>query len=203
MRVIGLTGGIATGKSTVGAMLRELGAQLIDADQLAREVVEPNTPAFAELNKRFPEVFDPEGHLDRRKLGERVFSDPAERAALNAIVHPRIQQRFAEKVDELARRGVEMVIYDAALLFENGLQSQMDGVIVVISPSELQVQRLITRNGLSRDQAQARLASQMPMSEKVRQATWVIDNSGEPASTRQQVLRLWGTLQGSQQTGAR
>src|ERR1700737_815558 len=104
MRVIGLTGGIASGKSTVSAMLRELGAQLIDADQLAREVVEPNTPAFAELNKRFPEVFNPEGQLDRRKLAERVFSDPAERAALNAIVHPRIQQRFAEKVDELARR---------------------------------------------------------------------------------------------------
>jgi dephospho-CoA kinase len=194
IRVIGLTGGIATGKSSVSSILRELGADLIDADQLAREVVEPNAPAYPALLSRFPEAFDSAGRLDRAKLAERVFRNPAERAALNAITHPHIHQRFLEQLQELARRGVDLVVYDVPLLIENGLQTQMDGVILVTAPVPLQLQRLMARNGLSLEQAEARLSSQMPISEKLRHATWVIDNSGDSANTREQVRKLWRSL---------
>lgn len=196
MKIIGLTGGIASGKSTVSAMLRELGAEVLDADVIAREVVEPGTPGLEEVARRFPGVVGPDGRLDRQKLGARIFADAAERSALNAILHPRIQQAFLEKTQALAERGVEQVIYDAPLLVENKLHQWMDGVIVVDVPREVQVQRLMVRNGLTREQAEERLASQLPLSEKKKVATWVVDNSGELANTRAQVEAVWRSIRG-------
>ena len=145
MRVVGLTGGIASGKSTVSAMFRELGAQVIDADQVAREVVEPGTPALEEIARRFPGVVDAAGRLDRTALGARVFSDATERRALEAIVHPRIRDEVARRTEALARVGVQVVLYDAALLIENGLHRGMDGVILVSAPEAVQRARLAAR----------------------------------------------------------
>ncbi len=121
MKLYGLTGGIASGKSTVSRMLRELGAQVLDADVIAREVVEPGTPGLKAVAERFPGVLGPDGHLDRAKLGARVFGDPKERSALNAILHPLIGQEFLLRTHALARQGVERVLYDAPLLIENRL----------------------------------------------------------------------------------
>lgn len=195
MRLIGLTGGIASGKSTVSAILRELGACVLDADEIAREVVEPGTPALEDISRRFPGVIGPDGRLDRARLGERIFQDPGERAALNAIVHPRIHRSVLEKTQALAARGVELVIYDAPLLIENRLHEGMDGVILVDAPPELQIARLMARNRLTRPQAEERLAAQLPMAEKRRHATWVIDNSGDQVKTREQVEALWRSIQ--------
>lgn len=194
MRLIGLTGGIASGKSTVSAILRELGAHVLDADEIAREVVEPATPALADITRRFPGVVGPDGRLDRAALGARVFQNPAERAALNAIIHPRIQQAFLEKTQALAERGVDVVVYDAPLLIENGIHAWMNGVILVDAPRELQLARLMARNALSQEAAEQRLSAQLPLVEKRKHATWIVDNAGDLASTRAQVEAVWRTI---------
>ena len=195
MRIIGLTGGIATGKSAVSAMLRDLGTAVIDADEIAREVVVPGSPAFLDIQGRFPDAIGPDGRLDRAKLAAVIFGNAQERAALNAIIHPRIHQAFLEKKATLAKRGVPLAIYDAALLIENDLQYEMDGVILVTAPREVQIARLKQRNGLTRDEAKARLSSQMPLSEKKRFASWIIDNSGDLSSLRAQVAKVWKSIQ--------
>jgi dephospho-CoA kinase len=194
VRLIGLTGGIATGKSTVSAMLRALGARILDADEIAREVVEPGTPGLSEIAERFPGVVAGDGRLDRAALGALVFANEGERRALNAILHPRIQEAFIEKTQRLASEGIELVIYDAALLIENALHQVMDGVILVIAPMGAQITRLVQRNGLSEQEARARIAAQLPLSEKQRHATWVIDNGGSVEATRLQVERLWAEI---------
>lgn len=194
MRLLGLTGGIASGKSTVSGFLRELGAAVLDADEIAREVVEPGTPALEDIARRFPGVLGPDGRLDRTRLGERIFQSSQERTALNAIVHPRIQQAVLEKTQALAEQGVSLVIYDAPLLIENRLHEALDGVILVEIPPELQIARLMARNALTRAQAEERLAAQMPLAEKRRHATWIIDNSGDVAKTREQVEALWRSI---------
>ncbi|MBN1208150.1 MAG: dephospho-CoA kinase [Myxococcaceae bacterium] len=194
MHLYGLTGGIASGKSTVSRMLRELGAEVLDADLVAREVVEPGTPGLAAVAARFPGVVGPDGRLDRAKLGARVFADAAERAALNRIIHPLISQAVLEKTQALAERGVERVIYDAPLLIENGLHAGMEGVVLVWVPRALQKARLMGRDGLDEQAAEARLASQLPLDEKRQYATWLVDNSGELASTRAQVERVWQAM---------
>jgi dephospho-CoA kinase len=194
LKLYGLTGGIASGKSTVSRMLRELGAHVLDADVIAREVVEPGTPGLAEVATRFPGVLGPDGRLDRARLGARVFADPAERAALNALLHPRIGAAFLEKTQALAARGVERLIYDAPLLIENGLHAGMDGVVLVWVPRELQKQRLMARDGLEAQAAEARLAAQLPLEEKRRHATWIVDNTGELLSTRAQVEEVWRAM---------
>lgn len=195
MQIIGLTGGIATGKSTVSRMFRELGADVIDADQIAREVVAPGSPALIEIQRRFPTVIAADGQLERAKLGTIIFADPKQRGALNAILHPRIHHAFLAKKSELAGRGVAVALYDAALLIENELHHDMDGVILVTAPRELQIARLAQRNGLTRQEAEARLSAQMPLEDKTRFARWIIDNSGDLASTRAQVEKLWASIQ--------
>jgi dephospho-CoA kinase len=194
LRLYGLTGGIASGKSTVSRMLRELGAHVLDADAIAREVVEPGTPGLAEVAARFPGVLGPDGRLDRARLGARVFADPAERAALNALLHPRIGAAFLQKTQALAEQGVERVLYDAPLLIENGLHAGMDGVLLVWVPRELQKQRLMARDGLDAQAAEARLAAQLPLEEKRRHATWIVDNTGDLISTRAQVEEVWRAM---------
>lgn len=197
MRVIGLTGGIASGKSTVSAMLRELGAEIIDADQLAREIVEPGQPALEEIARRFPGVLTPDGRLDRPKLGAHIFAHPEERAALNAITHPRVRELFEKKTAALEARGIDRVVYDVPLLIESGLQHGMEAVILVVVPREVQLARLMARDGFTREQAEARLNAQMPLEQKVPHATYVVDNSGSLDQTREQVERAWKSLVGA------
>jgi dephospho-CoA kinase len=196
VRLFGLTGGIASGKSTVTRMFRELGAHVLDADLIARQVVEPGTPGLADVAARFPGVLDAEGRLDRAKLGARVFGDPAERAALNALLHPRIRDEFARQTLALEAQGVARVLYDAPLLIENNLHLGMDGVVLVWVPRALQKARLMARDGLPEEAAEARLAAQLPLDDKRAQATWVVDNSGELPATRAQVENIWRSILG-------
>jgi dephospho-CoA kinase len=191
MRVVGLTGGIASGKSTVSAMFRELGAEVIDADQVARDVVEPGTPGLQEVARRFPGVVDGSGQLDRAALGRRIFADPTERRALEAILHPRIREEVARRTEALARTGVTVVLYDAALLIENGLHRGMDGVVLVSVPESVQRSRLAERDGLEEADITARLAAQLPLADKRASATWVVDNGGSLDETRAQVRQIW------------
>jgi dephospho-CoA kinase len=197
MRIIGLTGGIASGKSTVSAMFRALGARVIDADQVARDVVAPGTPGLAEVAARFPGVVDGSGKLDRAALGARVFADAGERLALERIVHPRIREEVARRTEALAGAGVRVVLYDAALLIENGLHHGMDGVILVSGPEAVQRARAAARDGLDDAAISARLAAQLPLAEKRAAATWVVDNSGTLDETRAQVQRIWEEIHGS------
>ncbi|HLM47216.1 MAG TPA: dephospho-CoA kinase [Myxococcaceae bacterium] len=194
MKLYGLTGGIASGKSTVSRMLRELGAHVLDADVIAREVVEPGTPGLQAVAERFPGVLGPDGRLDRAKLGARVFGDPQERAALNALLHPLIGQQFMLRTQALAEQGVERVLYDAPLLIENRLHLGMDGVVLVWVPREEQKARLMARDGLDEAAADARLAAQLPLDEKRQHATWVVDNSGELGTTRARVEEVWRAM---------
>ncbi len=190
MRVIGLTGGISTGKSTVSAMLRALGAHVIDSDILARQVVEPGQPAFTEISARFPTVIK-SGSLDRAALGARIFAHEDDRAALNAIVHPRVREATAQAIAALEGQGVSLVVNDVPLLIENGLFASMNGVILVVAPIDVQRSRLMARNRLTQDQAQARIDAQLPLDEKRKHARWVIDNGGSLETTQKQVERVW------------
>jgi dephospho-CoA kinase len=196
VRLVGLTGGIASGKSTVAEMLRSLGASVIDADQVARDLVRPGQPALAEIARRFPGTVDAAGQLDRAALASRIFSDQAERAALNAIVHPRIQTEVARRTELLDQAGVRTVLYDAALLIENGLHHAMDGVIVIWVPPDVQRSRLMARDSLSVEEADRRIQAQSPLDDKRALATWVVDNTGSREQTRAQVVEIWKALGG-------
>jgi dephospho-CoA kinase len=194
MDVIGLTGGIASGKSTVAGMLRDLGATVIDADEASRAVVEPGTPGLAAIVEAFgPEILDG-GRLDRWKLGAIIFEDQAARRRLEAITHPLIRAWMAERQQEAADRGEERVVVDIPLLYENGLDRGLEAVIVVYAPAEVEMERLMARNGFSRTEAEQRLAAQLPIEEKKARATYVIDNSGSREQTREQVRRLWNQI---------
>jgi dephospho-CoA kinase len=190
VRIWGLTGNIGSGKSTVGRMLAARGIPVVDADQVAREVVAPGRPALREIASRFAAVLLPDGSLDRKALAARVFADPAERAALNAIVHPRIAEEVATRMAELAAGGEEVAVYEAALIVENALQHGLDGLIVVTAPAQAQVARLRMRDNMSEEEARARIDSQLPAAEKARQATVVIDNAGSEEELAAQVEQL-------------
>jgi dephospho-CoA kinase len=186
--VIGLTGGIASGKSTVGKLLADEGALVVDADQLARAVVEPGQPALAELVARFgAAILTPEGQLDRKRLGAIAFADPAARADLGRITHPRIAAASARAIADASERGARVVFYEAALLVENRAHAGLAGLIVVAATPEVQEQRLVTRDGLTIDDARARIAAQAPLAAKLAAATWVITNDGDPAELEAQV----------------
>lgn len=196
-RVIGLTGGIGSGKSTVAAMLAELGAERIDADAIARELVEPGQPALAEIERAFGrEVLEPDGRLDRKKLAARVFTDAPARARLNAILHPRIAIETARRIGEARARDAKVVVYEAALLVENGIHRALDGLIVVSAPPEAQVARAVARDGMSEAEARARVSAQAPLEAKLAAATWVVDNGGSREATLAQVAALWPKLGG-------
>jgi dephospho-CoA kinase len=196
MRVIGLTGGIASGKSTVAAMLRELGAPIVDADLLARQVVEPGSPALAEIAQRFgADMLAADGTLDRKKMGERIFADPGARATLNAITHPRIAQASAAALADFAAAGHKVAIYEAALLVENRIHERLGGLIVVSVPDDVQIARLRARDGLDEEGARARVSAQLPLASKVAVADWVVDNGGSVEHTRAEVERIWRAIQ--------
>ena len=190
---IAVTGGIASGKTLVSEVLARLGATVIDADLLAREVVEPGTPGLAEIVERFgPGIVGPDGCLDRAALGEIVFSDAEARADLNAIVHPRVRAR-AREIEAAAPPGT-MVAHIIPLLVETGQQDDYDGVLLVDAPDELREERLIRRNALTRQQARARIVAQATREERLAIADWVIDNAGTPEKTVAQVESWWACI---------
>lgn len=203
--LVGLTGGIASGKSTVSRQLAELGAHVIDADILAREVVAPGEPAWQAIVEMFGrDVLRPDETLDRARLGAIVFADPAARRRLEAITHPAIQARRQAALAALAARGFEgVVIQDAALLIEVGGAAHVDRLVVVYATPEAQLTRLMRRDGLERAEGERRIASQMPLAEKVRLAHYVIDNSDTPEETEAQVRAVHAALVAEQRARRR
>jgi dephospho-CoA kinase len=196
--VIGLTGNIATGKSVVAGMLQALGAQVIDADEVAHEVIRTGTPAWQQVvDLCGEEILRPDGEIDRARLGQRVFADPEELARLEQIVHPEVIAECALRLElptAEAAAGVaqpQVTILEAIKLIEAGMASQCDEVWVVDCPREVQLQRLTEKRGLSVEQAELRIDAQPPQAEKVAVADVVIDNSGTLAETRAQVEREW------------
>lgn len=194
-RIVGLTGGIGSGKSTVARFFEARGAAIIDADRLAREAVLPGTPGFAAVVARFgPGVLGPGGDLDRAALGRIVFGDEEARRALNAIVHPEVARLAAERMAALSAAGRALIVYDVPLLFENGLERYLPETIVVSVPEEIQRARVRARDGLSPEEIEARLRAQLPLADKAARATYVIDNSGSLADTEASVDALWKNL---------
>jgi dephospho-CoA kinase len=190
---VGLTGGIGAGKSEVSARLAAQGAVVIDADAIAREVVEPGTEGLAEVVAAFgPEVLLPDGTLDRPRLGEIVFADPELRGKLNEIVHPRVGARMAELEREAGSASI--VVHDVPLIAESGRTDAYDLVVVVDVPPRVQLDRLVRRRGMTREQAEARMAAQASREQRLAIADIVIDNSGSLAELDRQVGDLWSEL---------
>ena len=196
---LGLTGGIASGKSAVAAMLRELGFAVLDADSLAHRLIEPGQPAYDEVLHEFgPEVVAPDGHVDRAKLSAIVFVDRARLDRLNAIVHPRVAEVVFRQFEEWQRNGTrDAAFVEAALLIESGIHKKLDGLVVAWCKPEQQLERLLAR-GLSEAEARRRIAAQLPVEEKLRLATEKIDCSGSLEQTRRQVEALATKLRRSQ-----
>ena len=194
--LVGLTGGIATGKSTVSEAFRRLGCVIIDADVLAREVVEPGEPAYPEIVAEFGrDVLQPDGALDRKKLGALVFADADKRRRLEAITHPRIRERFLRRVQELADRDFGgIAIFDAAVMIESGNYKTMDRLVVVVADPASQAARLRARDGTDEAEGRRRIASQMPLGEKAKLADYVIDNSGDREATLAEVVWVHQSL---------
>jgi dephospho-CoA kinase len=192
MRVIGLTGGIASGKSTVAVLLEREGAAVVDADRLAREVVEPGEEALAAIVAEFGDkVLNSDGTLNRAALGEIVFANAVARRKLEAITHPAIRKRAKERLDRLEEAGTPVAFYMAPLIFEAGLAPRFDEIWVVYVSPEIQLERLMARDGLNREAALARIRSQIPMDEKRALGTVVIDNSGTRENLEAEVRRVW------------
>ncbi|WP_150242621.1 dephospho-CoA kinase [Nocardiopsis quinghaiensis] len=195
MLKVGLTGGIGSGKSAVSAGLAAYGATVIDADAIAREVVEPGTPGLAAVVAEFgEEVLTPEGRLDRPRLGEIVFADEERLARLNAIVHPLVGERSAQLMEEAVASGVEVVVYDVPLLVENGLGPLYDVVVVVDAPDEVRVERVAVNRDMPREQVRARIRAQADREARLAAADLVVDNSGTREELRERVAELWSEL---------
>lgn len=193
--IIGLTGSIASGKSTVSKMLQEKGYPIVDADIVAREVVEPGTETLAKIEALFgPEVIREDGSMNREKVGALIFSDPAKRKQLNDIIHPAIRAEMLRQKNEFIAEGHNTVIMDIPLLFESKLQHFVDKILVVSVTEENQLSRLMERNGLSEKDARARIASQLPMFVKEEGADAVIYNNGsveQAAHQLDKILEQW------------
>ncbi|HKA50395.1 MAG TPA: dephospho-CoA kinase [Candidatus Dormibacteraeota bacterium] len=197
MRVVGLTGGIATGKSTVSAMLRRLGATVIDADEATRAVQAPATEGLRRLAQEFgPTIVTADGELDRARLAEIAFNDPDARRRLNAIVHPLVREWMARRQQEAAERGDQIVVLDIPLLFESRGAGAFEDVLLVYAPEDLQIRRLVELRGMTTEQARARVAAQMPIEEKRKLATHVIENTGTMPQLQAQVDRVWAGIAG-------
>lgn len=190
--IVGLTGGIACGKSTVAKMFAQLGAVIIDADQVAREVVEPGEKGHEAIIHRFgPQILHESGELNRKALGDIVFKDKSALADLNAILHPLIRTRMNEKKEEAKLAHPPLIIMDIPLLFESKQKNTVEAVIVVYVPPAEQLKRLMERDHLSREDAQRRIDAQLPIEDKKKWADHLIDNSGSLEETREQVEALF------------
>ena len=197
-KIIGLTGGIASGKSTVSQLLRELGAEIYDADEVAKLIVEPGKPAWKELVTEFGEnILNSDQTINRAKLGQIVFASAQARTKLNEITHPRVIEMFSKTVDEFKgqKSHSPALILDVPLLIEAKMDNLVDEIWLVYVQPETQVKRLMKRNGLTTEEALARLAAQMPIDEKRHYADVIIDNQGSIEETRQNVIKLWKELQ--------
>lgn len=195
MLVLGLTGGIASGKSMVAEMFQRLGAEVVSADVLAREVVRPGSKTLACIAERFGnEVLQSDGSLNRPFLAEKIFSDPQARKALDRITHPAIADLASRRFEEYAQKGARIVVYDAPLLYEAGADAQVDRVVVVAVDEATQLRRLMLRDGLDRMAAKARIDAQMSLEHKIARAHYVIDNNGSLEATRKQVMVLVARL---------
>lgn len=193
---IGLTGGIATGKSTVSRLLEARGVRIVDADVIARDVMNPGQPLLAAVAARFgSEFLLPDGGLDRRRMAAHIFERPEERQALNAIVHPAIRAEIRRQVDAYEAADPEAIVAaDIPLLYESGLEELYEKIVVVYVPRPVQLTRLMRRDGLSPEQAEGRLNAQLDIEDKKRRADYVIDNAGTPEDTERQVERLLESL---------
>jgi dephospho-CoA kinase len=194
--VAGLTGGIATGKSTVAAIFASAGAVVIDADRIAREAVRPGTAVHADIVAHFGNgVVREDGAVDRKRLAAIIFADPAEQRALERMVHPQVKREVAAQLDRLRRDAPgSVVIVDVPLLFETGMERGLDPTILVYVPEAVQLRRLIARDGLTHDEALRRIAAQMPIETKRARAAIVIDNSGTLEDTGRQALEVYRRL---------
>lgn len=202
--IAGLTGGIASGKSTIARFLSEVGAQVVDADKIAREVVKPGTPGYNAILAFFGRtILLPDGDIDRKRLGEIIFNDPDKKASLDAIVHPLVFERSAEMIAQIAAETPDaVVIMDVPLLMEANMGRDLKEVIVVYVPEALQLERLMNRDGIDEQAAMARIRSQMPIEEKRRRATVVIDNSGTIVESRRRALAVFNRLKHRSKTAA-
>jgi dephospho-CoA kinase len=196
MYIIGLTGGIGSGKSTVSARLAELGATVVDADLISREVVEPGEPALAELGETFDGVLKADGTLDRAELARQAFSSPEGTAKLNAITHPRIRERTVRQFREAAEAGARYLVYDMPLLIENKETDKVQTVLVVDAPDELRIRRLVDQRGLDEADARRRIAAQIDRETRLAAADTVLDNSGTREDLLAQVDAFWAGLPG-------
>ncbi|KRT74730.1 MAG: dephospho-CoA kinase, dephospho-CoA kinase [Deltaproteobacteria bacterium CSP1-8] len=191
MRVFGLTGGICSGKSTVARFFREEGIPVVDADRISREITLPGMPAHADIVRKFGgDLLLPDGRIDRKKLGAIVFADPGKRAELEAVTHPRIALGIREAVSALAAMGHSIAIVEAALIHEKGRSGMFEAVIGVGCDRGSQVERLMNRDGIPREEALRIVSAQMDPEEKARASDYVIDNSGDLATTRARVRAL-------------
>jgi dephospho-CoA kinase len=195
-RIFGLTGGVACGKSTVAAMFAELGAKVIDADRLAHELIRSPLPAYHDIVRHFGfEVLDSQGEIDRKRLGDAVFADPDKLRVLNTIVHPRVLERIGQLAEAFHLQDPHaLVLVDAALIYEAGVADRFAKIIVAWCGPEQQLERLMAKAGLSREEAERRIAAQMPVEEKRRRADYVIDCSGSLENTKQEVDRLYSAV---------
>mgnify|MGYP006280246651 FL=1 len=201
IRKIALTGGIATGKSYVATKLREAGVPMVDADVLAREVVEPGTPGLAAVRRRFgPDAVRRDGTMDRVRIAQIVFKDKRARLDLEAIIHPAVQKAVNDFFDSLPKR-TPYAVADIPLLFETGREKQFDAVIVVACPRDMQLQRVMERNRLSKEDAERRLAAQLPIEKKLEKATYVIRTDGTFEDTNAQIASLLDRLKDGKSRG--
>lgn len=195
MLLVGLTGNIASGKSTVTETLAARGVTIIDADVLARQAIEPGTPGYDAVHERWGDAVLAEGgRIDRAALRRIVFADAAEREALNAIVHPRVEELRRQAIEAARDRGERLVVCDIPLLFEKDMADRFDCVVLVDAPRALRLQRLVRERDLPREEAEAMLAAQMPSDSKRARADYVIDNGGTHAQVEQRVLDVWRAL---------
>lgn len=189
--IIGLTGSIATGKSTVSRMLKQKGYPIVDADEISRLVVEPGSPVLNKIEEAFgSDVLLQNGSLNREKLGNLIFNDEEKRQKLNSIIHPAVRLEMLRQKEEWLEKGKTTIIMDIPLLFESNLQSYVDKIIVVSATPDIQKERLIARNGYSADEADARINSQLPIAEKENGADAVINNNGALEETESQLDAL-------------
>jgi len=203
MLLVGLTGGIGTGKSTVARMLEKRGAVVFDADVLARQAVAPGTSGFDQVLERFgPNVLAPGGGLDREALASIVFSDPAARRDLEGIVHPEVRRMFAEGCEEY-RDSDRVVVFSAPLLVETGMHTAFDLLIVVSAPVATQIRRLMRDRGMAERDVQARIAAQLPLEAKAEVADILVDNEGTLEDLERRVERVWRNLDAQARAGTR